>query len=185
MQLPWKPWGWSLNFWPSSETLTLTLHQASHNCMSIFSNKKCFWYIWNKQAIVQFPQTTNYIHCINFLWIFVSFCKNLLVLIYPKLKEKTHCHQIFLSINISTVNLSQLGTLWQCGTENVIKISSEHRSGQEILSVKIFTQELFLGVYMTEIGETHLNNLLCTLILFPLWIFDGCRRSCYKNKMMV
>ena len=35
-----KPRGWSLNFWASSDTLTL--YQVSHNCMFIVSYKNVF-----------------------------------------------------------------------------------------------------------------------------------------------
>ena len=118
------------------------------------------------------------------LWNFVSFA-NLLVLIYSNLKEKTHCqkknYQIFLSINIITLFSANLSwwnitaekksglasvfsiTCAVCGTENVVKTSSEHRSSQRGPNSHDDNSRAALLCIHTGISETHLNNLLCTL----------------------
>ena len=50
-----------------------------------------------------------------------------------------------------------------CGTENVVKTSSEHRSSQRGPISHDDNSRAALQCLHTEIGETHLNNLLCTL----------------------
>ena len=50
-----------------------------------------------------------------------------------------------------------------CSTENVVKTSSEHRSGQRGPPSHDVNLTAVLGCLRTGIGETHLNNLLCTL----------------------
>ena len=50
-----------------------------------------------------------------------------------------------------------------CGTENVVKTSNEHRSGQRGPLSQDVNSRAVLGCLHTGIGETHLNNLLCTL----------------------
>ena len=50
-----------------------------------------------------------------------------------------------------------------CGTENVVKTSSEHKSGQRCPPSHDVNSRAVLGCLHTGIGETHLNNLLCTL----------------------
>ena len=50
-----------------------------------------------------------------------------------------------------------------CGTKNVVKTSSEHRSGQRAPPSHDVNSRAVLGCLHTGIGETHLNNLLCTL----------------------
>ena len=122
------------------------------------------------------------------LWNFVSFCKHLLVLIYSKLKEKTHCQNrmsdfpeyqycpfIFSQFVIVEHNRRKkygLASVFSvtcaaCGTENVVKTSSEHRSGQRGLLSHGVNSRAVLGCLHTRISETRLNNLLCTFnILF-------------------
>jgi len=144
-----KTLGWFLNFWASSKTpyaypkpsvTQLILYWS----LLLATKTEFFCWIWNTQ-VVNFPQTTNCIHCI---------CEILLVLVYSKLKDWRRRHaartkyQIFLSSNIVTscsANLSLWNiTAWKkcglasvfsvtravCGTENVVKTSCEHRSGQ-------------------------------------------------------
>ena len=50
-----------------------------------------------------------------------------------------------------------------CGTENVVKTSSEQRSGQRGLLSQDVNSRAVLECIHTAIGETHLDNLLCTL----------------------
>ena len=118
------------------------------------------------------------------MWNFVSFCQNLLVLIYSKLKEKTscqkkvsnfpeyhNCHFIFSQFVIVEHNRRKkygLASVFSvtcaaCGTENVVKTSNEHRSGQRGPLSHDVNSRAVLGCLHTGIGETHLNNLLCTL----------------------
>lgn len=67
----------------------------------LIATKNVFWQIWNKQAVVNFPQTTSSIYC---------FCRILLILqkftfahLFQKRRQtaRTKC-KIFLSINIVT-----------------------------------------------------------------------------------
>ena len=118
------------------------------------------------------------------LWNLVSFCKNLILLIYSKLKEKTQCqnevsdfreyqysHFIFSQFVIVEHNSRKkygLASVFSvtcvvCGTENVVKTSSEHRSSQRGPPSHEVNSRTVLGCLHTRIGETHLNNLLCTL----------------------
>ena len=55
-----------------------------------------------------------------------------------------------------------------CGAENVVKTSSEHRSGQRGPLTQDVNSRAVLGCLHTGIGETHLNNLLCTLNIPPM-----------------
>lgn len=48
------------------------------------------------------------------------------------------------------------------GRKNVVKTSSEHRSGQRGPLNHDVNSRAVLGCLHTGIGETHLNNLLCT-----------------------
>ena len=103
------------------------------------------------------------------LWNFVGFCKNLLELIYSKLKKTTEQkYQIFLSINIDIVNLSQ----WSIRVEKKMWVSlsvpsssylcsvwyreccqdlwTDRGAVKEVLSDMILIEELFLGVYIQE-----------------------------------
>ena len=50
-----------------------------------------------------------------------------------------------------------------CGTENVVKTSSEHRSSQRGPNSHDDNSRAALLCIHTGISETHLNNLLCTL----------------------
>ena len=50
-----------------------------------------------------------------------------------------------------------------CGTENVVKTSSEHRSSQRGPNSHDDNSRAALLFLHTGISETHLNNLLCTL----------------------
>ena len=50
-----------------------------------------------------------------------------------------------------------------CGTENVVKTSSEHRSSQRGPNSHDDNSRAALLYLHTGISETHLNNLLCTL----------------------
>ena len=50
-----------------------------------------------------------------------------------------------------------------CGTENVVKTSNEHRSGQRGPISQDVNSRAVVGCLHTGIGETRLNNLLCTL----------------------
>lgn len=50
-----------------------------------------------------------------------------------------------------------------CGTENVVKTSSEHKSGQRGPPSHDVNSRAVLGCLHTGIGENHLNDLLCTL----------------------
>lgn len=106
------------------------------------------------------------------------------MLIYSKLKEKTHCqnkvsdlpeyqyiHFIFSQFVIVEHNSRKkcgLASVFSvtcavCGTENVVKTSSKHRSGQRGPLSQDVNSRAVLGCLHTGIGETHLNNLLCTL----------------------
>ena len=55
-----------------------------------------------------------------------------------------------------------------CGADNVVKTSSEHRSGQRGPLTQDVNSRAVLGCLHTGIGETHLNNLLCTLNIPPM-----------------
>ena len=106
------------------------------------------------------------------------------MLIYSKLKEKTscqkkvsnfpeyhNCHFIFSQFVIVEHNRRKkygLASVFSvtcaaCGTENVVKTSNEHRSGQRGSLSHDVNSRAVLGCLHTGIGETHLNNLLCTL----------------------
>ena len=54
-----------------------------------------------------------------------------------------------------------------CGAENVVK-TREHRSGQRGPLTQNVNSRAVLGCLHTGIGETHLNNLLCTLNIPPM-----------------
>ena len=50
-----------------------------------------------------------------------------------------------------------------CDTENVVKTSNEHRSAQRGPPSHDVNSRAVLGCLHTGIGETHQNNLLCSL----------------------
>ena len=115
----------------------------------------------------------------------MKFCENLLVLIRSKLKEKTHCqnkvsdfpeyqycHSIFSQLVVvehkSRKKKHGLASVFSvicavCGTQNVVKTSSEHKSGQRGPPSDDVNSRVVLGCLHTGIGESHLTNLLCTL----------------------
>ena len=106
------------------------------------------------------------------------------MLICSKLKEKTHCQNKvsdlpeyqYIHFNFSQfvivehnsrkqkwVSLSVLSYLCSVWYRECCKTSNEHRSGQRGPLSQDVNSRAVLGCLHTGIGETHLNNLLCTL----------------------
>ena len=127
--------------------------------------------------------TDHKLHSLH-LWNFVSFAKFTCAHLFQLKGEDTlpeKNYQIFLSINIITLFSANLSwwnitaetksglasvfsiTCAVCGTENVVKTSSEHRSSQRGPNSHDDNSRAALLYLHTGISETHLNNLLCTL----------------------
>ena len=123
-------------------------------------------------VLVNLEQTTNCIHSIGEILLVLA--KNYLCLFIPNNLMKTHyqcCHFIFSQFVIvkhNSVKKCGLASVFSvtcavCGTEDVVKTSSEHRSGLRGPPSHKVNSRAVLGFLNTGIGETHLSNLLCTL----------------------
>ena len=78
--------------------------------------------------------------------------------IWTQIKESERGKKCGLASAFSVLDNSKV-----CGAENVVKTSSERRSGQRSPLSHYFNSRAVLGCLHSEVGETHLNNLLCTL----------------------